>query len=216
MTTDVQLEDNTQDVSADDKVSRAELKKVIAKRDEVKQKLRDSEAEKEQLQAKLNELEDEKATIKQDYGKRLGAFKKSVLERDIMDAASRNSAINPSQISKLLSHDFEYDEESHTWNRPVFENGELTGKQSVDKYVSNFLSSDANSNLVHGGLKRGSGISTHQTGYSPQPTKSNGALNWKGVPSGAKNKIKQWAKDRDMDLKSGIDLYRKHGDTMFR
>jgi hypothetical protein len=81
-------------------------------------------------------------------------LRKSRLRSEIMEAASKNDAFNPSQIVDMLQYKFEYDEGLDKFLSKSYDSkGKLSEEKKVDDIVKEFLENPINDNLVRSKLK---------------------------------------------------------------
>lgn len=83
------------------------------------------------------------------------SLRKSKLEADIINAAAKSNAYNPSQIARLLKNDFEYDDKLG-FQVISRKDGKIKDMKNVDDYVAEFLSSEENENLVKSNVNNSS------------------------------------------------------------
>lgn len=103
-------------------------------------------AKEEELKKISESLNKKEETIKN--------LRKSTLSTQIMEAATRFNAYNPTQIVGLLKSEFSYDENLDKFSKDIVDsNGKLKDVMSVEDRVKEFLSDPINDNLIKSKIK---------------------------------------------------------------
>ena len=144
---EIEKEKEEKELEKKDDLAKAEIryqKELDAKDNELKEKLSSWEEKMKEFTQKM----DEKDSV-------ISNLRVSTLKGEIISAAAKYDAWNPSQIFKLLKDEFEYDKNLDRFEYVERdEKGKPKDTLSIEERVKQFLSDEDNENLVKGSISK--------------------------------------------------------------
>uniref|UniRef100_A0A6M3JNL0 Uncharacterized protein n=1 Tax=viral metagenome TaxID=1070528 RepID=A0A6M3JNL0_9ZZZZ len=142
-----------------------ETKKLESLDEVAKAKLRADKAEKEKdvkyqeglntATTKFQAQVDELTTKLTGYEKQVGMLRTTSLENEIIKAAVKHKAIEPSHIVKMLRNEFTFDADvGRFFNYVRDEKGNIAKEVEVDEYITDFLAKEENDYLISENVNR--------------------------------------------------------------
>ena len=196
--------------------------KELAKKSEAERETiavrKEYESFKDEMESKFSKFDstlEEKEKEVEGLREKLVGMRKVGLESEIRAAAARYNAVNPDQIVRMLKPDFTYDDHYEAFQYQIYHNGKLKDSIDVDEHVKNFLTNEDNSNLVKASVKSGTDTKSSTKDKSTGPESFGATGETELSKDELREKLEQWAEEKEMDIEFAVKMHRKHGDKIF-
>lgn len=121
-------------------------------------RIRELEASIEKINKELADRDAKLGDTDSKYSRQLSALRQNSLESEILIVSEQLNALRPSQIVGLTKGSFIWDDDLDRWIHPIRnKKGEIIDGEDVKEYLTKYLGSEENDNLIRAGVKSGTG-----------------------------------------------------------